>query len=116
MPPDFHQDYPLAPQHASALAETSGRTGLATSLFELTKPRLSFLSVVTALVGYLTARPERDHLLFLTLICGTGLAAGGAAALNQWMAPFLRAPFLRRKRLPGDWLSPPPGSRSLWPG
>lgn len=85
MPPDFNQDYPLSPQHASALAETAGRTGVPAALLELTKPRLSFLSVTTALVGYLAARPERNPVLFLTLICGTGLAAGGAAALNQWM-------------------------------
>lgn len=85
MPPDFHQDYPLSPQHASALAETAGRTGVAGAFLELTKPRLSFLAVVTTLVGYLSARPERNHVLFFTLICGTGFAAGGAAALNQWM-------------------------------
>jgi heme o synthase len=52
---------------------------------ELTKPRLSFLSVITALVGYLAARPERDLGLFFAFIVGTGLAAAGAAALNQWM-------------------------------
>lgn len=52
---------------------------------ELTKPRLSLLSVLTALVGYLAARPvsHTPKLLFLAL--GTSLAAGGVAALNQWM-------------------------------
>ena len=52
---------------------------------ELTKPRLSLLSVLTALVGYAAARPPRDipQLLFVAL--GTSLAAGGVAALNQWL-------------------------------
>lgn len=52
---------------------------------ELTKPRLSLLSVLTALVGYLATRPEHSwrHLFFLVL--GTSLAAAGVAALNQYL-------------------------------
>jgi protoheme IX farnesyltransferase len=52
---------------------------------ELTKPRLSLLSVATALVGYFAARPALDlpRVAFLTL--GTSLAAGGVASLNQWL-------------------------------
>ncbi len=61
------------------------RRGIVWGLWELTKPRLSFLSVVTALVGYLTARPDRDFWLLFHFLCGTALAAGGAATLNQWM-------------------------------
>jgi protoheme IX farnesyltransferase len=53
--------------------------------YELTKPRLSFLSVVTAVAGYLCANPARDLTALLTLLLGTSLAAGGAAALNQWI-------------------------------
>ncbi len=52
---------------------------------ELTKPRLSLLSVLTAVVGYFAARPESDPLRFTLLLVGTSLAAGGVAALNQWM-------------------------------
>lgn len=52
---------------------------------ELTKPRLSLLSVITALVGYLAARPSSDPLKLCLLVVGTSLAAGGVAALNQWM-------------------------------
>lgn len=55
------------------------------ALYELTKPRLSLLSVITALVGYLAALPIRDVPLFLHFICGTALCAGGAATLNQWL-------------------------------
>jgi protoheme IX farnesyltransferase len=52
---------------------------------ELTKPRLSLLSVLTALVGYLAARPPADGWKMLFVIVGTSLAAGGVASLNQWM-------------------------------
>jgi protoheme IX farnesyltransferase len=52
---------------------------------ELTKPRLSLLSVLTALVGYLAARPVSNTPKLLFLALGTSLAAGGVAALNQWM-------------------------------
>jgi protoheme IX farnesyltransferase len=52
---------------------------------ELTKPRLSLLSVVTSLVGYFAARPPSDPTKLALLFIGTSLAAGGVAALNQWM-------------------------------
>ena len=55
-------------------------------LYELTKPRLSLLSVFTAALGFLVHDPLRnDFSLFLCLTLGTALAAAGAAALNQWM-------------------------------
>jgi heme o synthase len=53
--------------------------------YELTKPRLSFLSVVTAIVGYLSADPTRDFGVLFSLLLGTSFAAGGAAVLNQWL-------------------------------
>jgi len=52
---------------------------------ELTKPRLSLLSVLTAMVGYYATRPESNPLKFVLLLVGTSLAAGGVAALNQWL-------------------------------
>lgn len=51
---------------------------------ELTKPRLSLLSVLTALVGYFAARPSHDLARVGFLALGSCLAAGGVAALNQW--------------------------------
>ncbi len=53
--------------------------------WELTKPRLSFLSVITAVVGYLAANPPRDWGVLVALLLGTSFAAGAAGALNQWM-------------------------------
>src|SRR5690606_16785850 len=52
---------------------------------ELTKPRLSLLSVITTLVAYLAARPQWDASLFFSMLVGTSCAAAGVAALNQWM-------------------------------
>jgi protoheme IX farnesyltransferase len=52
---------------------------------ELTKPRLSFLSVMTAVIGYLAARPAWEAPRFFFTLLGTSLAAGGVAALNQWL-------------------------------
>ena len=52
---------------------------------ELTKPRLSLLSVLTALVGYLAVRAPADPLKLLFVVIGTSLAAGGVASLNQWL-------------------------------
>lgn len=52
---------------------------------ELTKPRLSFLSVTTAVVGYFSTRSPWVPTEFFFMLIGTSLAAGGVAALNQWM-------------------------------
>jgi protoheme IX farnesyltransferase len=52
---------------------------------ELTKPRLSLLSVLTAVVGYLAARVPHGGWRLVGVAVGTSLAAGGVAALNQWM-------------------------------
>lgn len=52
---------------------------------ELTKPRLSALSVITALVGYATGRPPFLVGELVAVAVGTSLAAAGVAALNQWM-------------------------------
>ncbi len=52
---------------------------------ELTKPRLSLLSVLTAIVGYYASKPERDLVTLIYVFVGTSLAAGGVAVLNQWL-------------------------------
>jgi protoheme IX farnesyltransferase len=52
---------------------------------ELTKPRLSSLSVITALVGYAAGRPPFLVGELLAVVVGTSLAAAGVAALNQWL-------------------------------
>ena len=69
---------------APVMAETPSKARFGDYL-ELTKPRLSFLSVVTALVGYAAARPGWHAMEFWSLVIGTCACAGGVAALNQWM-------------------------------
>lgn len=67
------------------MSETAAPPAKFADYLELTKPRLSLLSVMTALVGYLAARPAWDGWQLLLLVVGTSLAAGGVAALNQWL-------------------------------
>jgi protoheme IX farnesyltransferase len=54
--------------------------------WELTKPRLSFLSVLTALAGYFCSAPTQptDAKVLVSLALGTALAAGGCGAINMW--------------------------------
>jgi protoheme IX farnesyltransferase len=54
--------------------------------WELTKPRLSFLSVLTALAGYFCSAPKEqtDAKVLISLAIGTALAAGGCGAINMW--------------------------------
>jgi protoheme IX farnesyltransferase len=52
--------------------------------WELTKPRLSLMSVATAVLGYFAAGPTPDLILFFHLCMGTTLAAFGCGVLNQW--------------------------------
>lgn len=52
---------------------------------ELTKPRITFLVVVTTAAGYLMgARGDGSLLALVNTIVGTGLVASAASALNQW--------------------------------
>jgi protoheme IX farnesyltransferase len=69
---------------ASTLPAVSNKTHFSDYL-ELTKPRLSFLSVTTAVVGYFSAKATWEPSVFFPMLLGTSLAAGGVAALNQWM-------------------------------
>lgn len=59
---------------------------LPAAYWELTKPRLSFLSVLTALAGYFCSQPEQaaSARVLVSLAVGTALAAGGCGALNMW--------------------------------
>ena len=55
-------------------------------LFELTKPRLSLLSVITAMVGYAASAPRGSGWAVpAALFAGTALSAGACGALNQYM-------------------------------
>lgn len=77
---------------------------------ELTKPRLSFMSVITAMVGYLAALPFWDWARTIYLMLGTALCAGGVAALNQWMESELDAKMKRTADRPIPTGAVQPGS------
>ena len=67
-------------------AYDAGNSFSVSGLYELTKPRLSLLSVFTASLGYLVYDPFRsDFSVFVCLTIGTALSAAGSAVLNQWM-------------------------------
>jgi len=67
--------------------QTSAESASWRHYLELTKPRLSFMSVITAIVGYLAAVPYSywDWKRTMLVMLGTALCAGGVAALNMWM-------------------------------
>jgi protoheme IX farnesyltransferase len=68
--------------------------------FALTKPRVMSLVIFTGLCGLLAA-PERIHpvLAFTAILC-IAVAAGGAAALNQWWEADLDAGMKRTAARP----------------
>jgi protoheme IX farnesyltransferase len=52
---------------------------------ELTKPRITFLVLVTTAVGYVVGLASGfDFAAFAALLAGTALVSGGASALNQY--------------------------------
>jgi protoheme IX farnesyltransferase len=69
---------------AAALPEER-KNALLDDVLELVKARLSFLVLITTLVGFLLGRRGPfDWVLLTATLLGTALCAGGAAALNQW--------------------------------
>ena len=82
---DFLKSAPIAGATLVVHDAERRRSSRVGDFFEMTKPRLSLMSVISAVIGYLAATPARDIPLFLSVLAGTALAAGGAAALNEWM-------------------------------
>lgn len=79
-------------------------------LYELTKPRMNFLVVVTTMVGfYMAARGMgADRALLLHALLGTALTAAGASVLNQYVERSHDATMRRtaNRPLPGGRISP----------
>ena len=68
----------------SPARQVTGRFALA-DLWQLTKPRIAVMVVVTAAAGFLLdARLVFEWPLFLHAMAGTALLAAGAGTLNQW--------------------------------
>ncbi|HLH32105.1 MAG TPA: heme o synthase [Terriglobia bacterium] len=80
---------------------TTRRRVRAADLLELTKPRITFLVLVTTLVGfYMGSRDGVNFMLLLHAILGTGLVASGASALNQYFERELDARMMRTRNRP----------------
>jgi protoheme IX farnesyltransferase len=68
---------------------------------ELTKPRITWLILMSTGIGFFFGvRDGWDWLVLLHTIVGTGLIASGTAALNQWMERDADAKMNRTKRRP----------------
>ena len=91
-----------------------GRSVSVRSLMELTKPRLSLLSVLTALAGYAAARPGWDPVQATVLLAGTALAAAGALGLNQWIEREVDALMDRTRDRPIPTGKLAPGPALVW--
>ncbi|WOO40282.1 heme o synthase [Rubellicoccus peritrichatus] len=84
------------------------RSSVLGEYWELTKPRLSMLSVITAVVGYLAADPNKNLLALASVLIGTSFAAGAAGALNQYLEREVdkRMARTRNRPLPAGVISP----------
>ena len=80
---------------------------LPVSLIALAKPRLSAMSVLTALFAYATAKPAWNFLEAFFLVLGTLVSAAGAMTLNQWWERKTDAlmPRTRNRPLPAGAIS-----------
>ena len=90
----------------SGPAAFSARCG---AFYELTKPRLTQLVLVSVAAGYVLADPASfAWLAFLEAIAGVGLVAASGSALNQYLERDLDARMARTRRrpLPAERLSP----------
>ena len=62
------------------------QSGLLSDLSELSKARLSFLVLLTTLVGFLLGwHGPMDYTVLIATLVGTALSAAGASSINQWM-------------------------------
>ncbi|GAC1475776.1 MAG: heme o synthase [Isosphaeraceae bacterium] len=85
-----------ATETATALVVAGGRVA---SFVSLTKPRITVMVLVTVATGfYMGARGASNPLTLLLTLLGTGLVAGGASTLNQWLE---RARDARMRRTSG---------------
>jgi protoheme IX farnesyltransferase len=70
---------------SAAVLTRERKNALIDDVLELVKARLSFLVLITTLVGFLLGwQGPLDWVLLLATLLGTALSAAGAAALNQW--------------------------------
>ncbi|HEY1375112.1 MAG TPA: heme o synthase [Candidatus Binatia bacterium] len=72
----------------------------AADFFELTKPRVTLMVLVTTFVGYYLAADAASLATLIATLVGTALASGGTLALNQYMERRSDALMERTRRRP----------------
>ena len=84
------------------------RSSRAVDFYELTKPRMNFLVVITTMVGFCIASHGIDWVRLLNTILGTFLTASSASVLNQLIERNLDAlmPRTQNRPLPGKRITP----------
>ncbi len=97
-----HEDYSRMKATADTLSAAAVTERSWISIYaDLVKARLTFLVLLTASMGfYLGSLGGVDFALMLHLLMGTGLIAGGAAALNQLLERDLDARMARTQSRP----------------
>src|SRR5881275_1491960 len=80
----------------------------ASDFYELTKPRMNFLVVITTMVGFCLASRGIDWIRLLHTLIGTFLTASAASALNQLIERRFDAlmPRTRNRPLPCSRIAP----------
>jgi len=104
-----YTDPPLMATGRAAQANAGPRSSRAVDFYELTKPRMNFLVVITTMVGYCMAgRDRHDWPLMVSALFGTALTAAGASVLNQYIERDLDKlmPRTRNRPLPGGRILP----------
>ena len=92
------------------------RPSLLADFYELTKPRMNLLVVITTAVGYyLASRGTVSWLQLMHTLLGTAMTAGGASVLNQFIEREhdAKMPRTQNRPLPGGRLAP---RTALWFG
>jgi protoheme IX farnesyltransferase len=98
-----------APAMASSRATAASRPSRLADLYELTKPRMNFLVVITTMIGFMlaTRTAHTDWLLLFHALLGTALCAASAAVINQVIERDRDAlmPRTRNRAIPADRIS-----------
>ncbi len=89
----------IPPREAVHSSETAS-AGSLNDYFELTKPRLTFTSVLTALLGFIMGSSALDIHGFTHVLVGAFLVGGGANALNQYLERDVDAKMKRTESRP----------------
>lgn len=97
------------PTDAGQTIALDERRGRAVDFYELTKPRMNLLVVITTLVGfYMASRTGVQWLLLMHTLIGTALSAASASVFNQLIERHLDAlmPRTRNRPLPAGKVQP----------